>query len=236
MLSAVKLLGRKHSSTLGFFPDGAFEDHADRGHLLAASISDNELAGYCAFRVSKGRAMIAHLCVGEKYRSAGVAKQLFAAVKVHAQERDLCGIGLHCRRDYPATNLWPKLGFVPVKNKPGRGIDGSELTLWWHALPAADLLSQTEASEKRLEVVIDCNVFRDLHDTTDKRNEQARYLAADWLAAHIELCTVQELRVELNRIPLAVPREDLMRCAQRYRLLESPPVRTTEICEELGAV
>jgi GNAT superfamily N-acetyltransferase len=236
LLPAVKLLGRKHSGTLGFFPDGAFEDHAARGHLLAASFGDTELAGYCAFRVSKGRAMIAHLCVAESHRGVGVAKKLFAALKAHAQDRDLCGIGLHCRRDYPATDLWPKLGFVPVKNKPGRGIDGVELTLWWHVLPAADLFSQAEQSEKRLEVVIECNVFRDLHDKTEKRNEQAQYLAADWLTAHIELCAVQELLVELNRIPLPLPREALMRHAQRYRLLSSSTSRTDEIYAELKVV
>lgn len=236
LLAAVKLLGRKHSGTLGFFPDGAFEDHAARGHLLAASVGETVLVGYCAFRVSKGRAMIAHLCVAEAHREKGLAKKLFAGVKAHAQERDLCGIGLHCRRDYPSTNLWPKLGFVPVKNKPGRGIDGVELTLWWHALPAADLFSQPEASEKRLEVVIECNVFRDLHDTAVKRNEQAQYLSADWLAAHIELCAVQELLVELNRIPLPLPREGLMRHAQRYRLLSSSTTRTDEIYSELKVI
>ena len=236
LLPAVKLLGRKYSGTLGFFPDGAFDDHAARGHLLAASVGDTELAGYCAFRVSKGRAMIVHLCVAEAHHKKGIAKQLFAAVKTHAQERDLRGIGLNCRRDYPATNLWPKLGFVPVKNKPGRGIDGAELTLWWHVLPAADLFSQQEASEKRLEVAIDCNVFRDLHDTTEKRNEQAQYLAADWLTAHIELCVVQELLVELNRIPLPLPREALMRHAQRYRLLSCSTTRTDEIYAELKVI
>ncbi len=236
LLPVVKLLGRKHSGTLGFFPDGAFEDHAARGHLLAASVGDTELAGYCAFRVSKGRAMVAHLCVAETHRGAGVAKKLFAAVKAHAKERDLCGIGLHCRRDYPATDLWPKLGFVPVKNKPGRGIDGTELTLWWHGLPAADLFSQQDTSEQRLAVVIECNVFRDLHDTAEKRNEQAQYLAADWLAAHIELCAVQELLVELNRIPLPQPREALMRHAQRYRLLSPSAIRTDEIYAELRVI
>lgn len=236
LLPAVKLLGRKYSGTLGFFPDGAFEDHAARGHLLAASVGDTELVGYCAFRVSKGRAMIAHLCVAETYRRSGVAKHLFEAVKAYAQERDLRGIGLNCRRDYPATNLWPKLGFVPVKNKPGRGIDGAELTLWWHALPAADLFSQSETSEKRLEVVIECNVFRDLHDTAIKRNEQAQYLSADWLTAHIELCAVQELLVELNRIPLPMPREALMLHAQRYRLLSCSTTRTDEIYSELKVI
>ncbi len=57
LLPAVMLFGRKHSGILGFFPDGAFEDHAARGHLLAASVGDTELAGYCAFRVPESEIM-----------------------------------------------------------------------------------------------------------------------------------------------------------------------------------
>ena len=144
LLPAAKLLGRKYSATLGFFPDGAFEDHATRGHLLAASVGEAELAGYCAFRVSKGRAMIAHLCVAETHRGTGVAKKLFAGVKAHAQERDLRGIGLHCRRDYPAYGMWPKLGFAAIGSKPGRGADGTDLTFWWHDLHAEDLFTPFE--------------------------------------------------------------------------------------------
>lgn len=233
LLSSVKQLGRKHRNTLGFFPDGAFEDYAERGHLLAASLGNSELVGYCAFRVSKGRAMVAHLCVAEAYCRKGVARRLFDGVKAHAQTRDLRGIGLHCRRDYPASNLWPKLGFVPIRSKPGRGIDGAELTYWWHDLYANDLFTAIDAVDKRLRVVIDCNVFRDLHDTSEERNQEARYLAADWVAAQIELCAVGELQVELNRIVLPSPREDLLRHAQRYRSLAYDVDRSDEVFAEL---
>jgi len=68
--------------------------------------------------------MIAHLCVHEKFRKGGVARLLFEEVKAQAQLRDLRGVGLHCRRDYPATALWPRLGFAPRGSKPGRGSDG----------------------------------------------------------------------------------------------------------------
>lgn len=226
-------LGRKHSNTLGFFPDGAFQDHAARGHLLAASANGTELTGYCAFRVSRGRLMIAHLCVAEAWRGNGVARLLFDGVKAHAQARDLNGIGLHCRRDYPASDLWPKFGFVPIRSKPGRGVDGTELTYWWHDLHAADLFTAIDAVDKRLRVVVDCNVFRDLHDTSEERNKEAPYLAADWVAAQIELCSVGELQVELNRIALPAPREALLRHAQRYRSLAYDAARSEAVFAEL---
>jgi hypothetical protein len=40
LLPAVIQLGRKHSYTLGFFPDGAFEEHAELGQLLAVSVGE----------------------------------------------------------------------------------------------------------------------------------------------------------------------------------------------------
>ena len=233
MLASVKQLGRKHSTTLGFFPDGAFEDHAARGQLLAASIGDSELVGYCAFRISKGRAMIAHLCVAENHRGGGMAKKLFDSVKARAIERDLRGIGLHCRRDYPAYGMWPRLGFAPIGSKPGRGADGTELTFWWHDLHANDLFSEIADSDDRLRVVIDCNVFRDLHDTSEVRNKEAKFLRADWLSGQIELCIVNELFIEIDRLVLSLPRESLKRDAQRYRSIEYATRRADSIYEEL---
>ncbi|MDX2152747.1 MAG: GNAT family N-acetyltransferase [Bryobacteraceae bacterium] len=235
-LEAVMQLGRRHSNTLGFFPDGAFHDHAVRGHLLAASADATELAGYCAFRVSRGRLMIAHLCVAEVWRGKGVARLLFDGIKAYAQARNLYGIGLHCRRDYPANDLWPRLGFVPIRSKPGRGVDGTELTYWWHDLHAADLFSAIDAVDKRLRVVVDCNVFRDLHDTSTERNKEAPFLAADWVAAQVELCSVGELQVELNRIALTELREALLRHAQRYRSLAYNTARSDAVFSELMAL
>jgi GNAT superfamily N-acetyltransferase len=233
LLPAVKLLGRKYSGTLGFFPDGAFDDHAARGHLLAASVGDTELAGYCAFRVSKGRAMIAHLCVAEAHQKKGIAKQLFEAVKARAQERDLRGIGLHCRRDYPAYGMWPKLDFAAIGSKPGRGTDGIDLTFWWHDLHTEDLFTPFEDADDRLRVVLDCNIFRDLHDTSEKRNQEAKFLTADWLSGQIELCIVKELFNELDRLLLPLPREPLRRDAHRYRCLDHDEPRADVIYEEL---
>lgn len=214
---------------MGFFPEGAFDDHAARGHLLAAVTEDSELVGYSAFRVTKGRAMIAHLCVADAHRGKGVAKSLFEGVKAYALERDLRGVGLHCRRDFPAYAMWPKLGFAAIGSKPGRGTDGVELTFWWHDLHAKDLFSPFEDADDRMRVVMDCNVFRDLHDVSEVRNQEAGFLRADWLSGQIELCIVKELFNELDRLVLPLPRAPLRRDAHRYRCLDNDESHTESI-------
>lgn len=180
--------------------------------------------------------MIAHLCVAESHRGTGVAKRLFDGVKDYAQKHELRGVGLYCRRNYPAYTMWPKLGFAPIASKRGRGADGADLTYWWHDLHAQDLFTQAEEIDERLGVVIDCNVFRDLHDTSEKRNEEAKYLLADWITGHIELCVVNELFIEIDRIPLPCLRESLRRDASRYRRLEYESERTNTFYEEIKAI
>lgn len=177
--------------------------------------------------------MVAHLCVAEAHRGGGVARKLFESVRVYAQERELRGIGLHCRRDYPAYGMWPKLGFAPIGSKPGRGADGVDLTFWWYDLHAEDLFTPFENTDDRLCVVMDCNVFRDLHDTSEERNQEAKFLRADWLSGQIQLCVVNELFIELDRIVLSLPREPLRREARNYRSLEHEEFRANSIYEEL---
>lgn len=46
----VKALGRKNSATLGFMPDGGFEDHA-RNKCIIIAHDGKTLAGYLMFRV-----------------------------------------------------------------------------------------------------------------------------------------------------------------------------------------
>ena len=235
-LANVKQLGRKHRKTLGFFPDGAFDDHAARGMLLIAEDQSNELVGYCVYRSSKGRAMIVHLCVAQPFQGNGIARLLFEGVKRYARQCELVGVGLHCRRDYPATQMWPKLGFAPRNTKPGRGADGADLTFWWYDLNARDLWSDIEESDDRLLVVIDCNVFRDLHDDDEERNQEASFLTADWLSGQIQLCIVDELFIEIDRLPLSSPREQWVRDARSYRELKYDDTQSQEITQELKEI
>jgi ribosomal protein S18 acetylase RimI-like enzyme len=232
-LDWVKTLGRKHSDTLGFFPNGAYEEHAAKGHLLVAASQSGTLAGYCAFRISKGRAMIAHLCVAPDFERRGAATALCDAVKRIARERDLNGVGLHCRRDYPAYGAWSKFGFIPRGSKPGRGEDGADLTFWWFDLRPQGLFSDLPPNDEGLVAVMDFNVFRDLHDQTEDRNREAPYLLADWLTGQLELCVVDELFVEIDRLPLPRPRDQWVHDARRYRELAHPEGRAALIYGEL---
>ncbi len=130
-LKTVKVLWRANSDTLGFLPDGAFSDYANKHGILVAVDSDDTCVGYLLHRVAKDRATIAHLCIADTARGQGHATALVRHLV--ATTGDLRGIGLRCRRDFPAYRLWPKLGFAVVNEAPGRAADGSELTLFWLA-------------------------------------------------------------------------------------------------------
>ncbi len=49
LYQAVKKLGRKYAATLGFMPDGGFDDYADRCNIITAS-EDGQLEGYLMSR------------------------------------------------------------------------------------------------------------------------------------------------------------------------------------------
>lgn len=73
-LPAVKKLGKENAATLGFFPEGAFDDHAKK-KLIFAAIDENEnCLGYLLYRISNSRASITHLCINEKFRRSGAAR------------------------------------------------------------------------------------------------------------------------------------------------------------------
>jgi hypothetical protein len=50
-LTVVKDLGRKNSKTLGFFPEGAFEEHAAKGCVIVARSGKDDFYGYLLYRV-----------------------------------------------------------------------------------------------------------------------------------------------------------------------------------------
>ena len=66
--SDVKTLGRKNSATLGFMPDGGFEDHAKNRCIIVAH-DGKVLAGYLMYRVvfSLSRVCIFNLFVSVVY-------------------------------------------------------------------------------------------------------------------------------------------------------------------------
>ncbi len=217
-LEAVKALWRNHADTLGFFPEGAFQEYAAKKQILVALDNTGNFLGYLLFRITPSRndASIVHLCVDPKRRSQGTAKELVKELLQHTKQ--LRGVGLRCRRDFSASKLWPKLGFSPVSELAGKSINGSTLTYWWYDNNHPDLFTHAKKEEldQKLKVAIDANVFIDLKKES---NEESMALTADWLRDSIAICVTDEIFNEIHRSPDPIEREECRRFATTFHQL-----------------
>ena len=128
-LDDVKQVWRANSQWLGFYPSGAFDERARKRQIIIA-VGAGRLAAYILYYTTRNRRVtVTHLCVAEEFRGKGLAVRLID--RLRQDTKDMLGIGLHCRRDYPAWPAWPALGFVAVKERAGRSADGTELTYFW---------------------------------------------------------------------------------------------------------
>lgn len=227
-------LHRLNSRTLGFLPVGAFEEHARLGQIIAA-LEGDELLGYLLYRVARERAAIVHLCVASNARGRGISRLLVEQLK--QDTKHLEGIGLRCRRDYDINHLWSKFGFEAVSSKAGRGRDGAELTFWWFSHGHPDLLSRaTQPDPIRQRMVIDANVFYDLHFRSTPESEDSKALLADWVQASIEIVITKELRNEIEKAPDEELRRASRAEATRYLTLPSDDRLFQRLCAELRSL
>lgn len=228
-LQSVKLLWRTSSTTLGFFPDGAFEEYAAKRKILVALDDENRCIGYLLYRSYRGRFItIHHLCVNKAMRSQGIAKKLVAYLKTIT--KDHYGIRLSCRRDFEANKIWPRLGFVAQSNIPGKNKEGKELTVWWfdYGHPNLFTLAAKKQVASKLQIVIDANIFFDLNDKNG--NEESKALQADWLQDSLELCITDELFNEINRNENALERRNKLNIAHnRYTRVDYEQVQVENV-------
>jgi len=227
-------LYRKDAKTLGFLPVGAFEENASKRQVLIARTTQDSCAGYLLFRVAKGKAAIVHLCVSESHRQKGIARALVE--RLCAETKHLAGIGLHCRRDYDSNGMWPRFGFVARHTKHGRGQDEAELTYWWLDHNHPDLFSLSLAGEDRTPVVIDANVFLDIHQRDTPDSEDSKALLSAWLQDSIELCLTNEIYNDLHRATDTSVRRRSNAFVTKYRVLRTDATKVQKLAEELGSV
>jgi GNAT superfamily N-acetyltransferase/predicted nucleic acid-binding protein len=233
-LADVIKLHRADSHRLGFFPKGAFEDHARARQILLALNQGSEVLGYLLYRVAKQRAIIVHLCTAPGARGKGVARALVEDLK--RLSKPLAGIGLRCRQDYDMKYVWAKFGFTAVDRKAGRSQDGHELTFWWFDHGHPDLFSLAQsADEHRQKVVVDANVFFDLQGPDLRDSEDSKALLADWVQANIELCVTKEILNEIDRGGDAKLRARSKAAATRYATVRSDDTVFQRVCDDLKA-
>ncbi len=232
-LPKVKNLGRKNSKTLGFFPEGAFDEHASKGRILIARSKEGEFYGYLLYRVShRGGvwpvAVIVHLCVDSSSRNIGVARTLVGELRNITRDGFL-RLEVNCRRDYKANGLWPKIGFVYKGESTGRGRRRRTVSKWeleFRQLPLLALLKQEEA-EKKIRAVIDANILYRLQDSVPKEgvnerllSEEAKALLGVWLGRDIALMITRETFNEIHRHNDPVQRKRRLNYARSYGSLE----------------
>ena len=214
-------LGDKHRSRLGQLPFAGFHAAAE-GHNIVLAVRTHtdgaeDLAGYCLYAptVRADRyARIAHLCVTEDARGHGVAGRLVDVVMDRCADRQ--GLRLKCRDDWEAADLWPSLGFEPVRSRTGRGKTKEPMTEWVrHNESATNLLSLPVEDPDRLLAGVDNNVFCDLHGASISRRKQFSGSVALLAAAEqIRLARPFSLTGELNRTVDQRQRDALLQTAQ----------------------
>lgn len=214
-LIAVKELWRANKATLGFLPDGAFNEYASKRMILVALNPDGECIGYLLYRLSRMRVIIAHLCVREDQRRRGVARLLFEGLK--ARTSQCFDIVLNCRRDFAANSIWPQLGFFPIGDRIGRSKQRRFLDRWLYDYGKPTLFSAVSTSKSR--AVLDASVLFDLQGPVSKKTEESKALEASWLRESVVLCLTDEIYLEINRHSDRSERDRCRRFARNFTLL-----------------
>lgn len=222
---AVDALMRDNSRTLGFLPMEALRDYLEKGTVLGIKLEGDKLIGYLLYAAYADRFRIVHLCVSEDFQGQGNARRLFESLRSEATTQNR--IVLNCRNDFPANDMWDKLGFIPLSEKPGRSEEGSRLTHWEFLLSKRNQLDlfQFEAQESydSINVVIDAQVFFDFDDPSRSGAEQSRALFSDYLVDTINPWITNEIYVEINRNQDDRQRENSRRKAREFNEVQHDP-------------
>lgn len=193
-LAAVLALGKKASATVGFLTDTAFAERAHQGTLLTAIIG-GEVAGYVLYDLPRDEVRIVQLVVALEYRGRGLARQLVDAVAAdHSNRR---GIFLTCRNDFDADSLWRELDFLPLRERPGRNLDGKPLTRWFRSFGQPDLFSLLHEQDTRPVAVLDASAFFDVVAPSPKA--YALQLRADPLVEHVRFAVADHVLNEIHK-------------------------------------
>ena len=197
-LDAVDELMKPNTRTIGFLPREVLRDHLDKGWVFGASTRDGRLIGYLLYASYLDRFRVVQLCISRDFRNKGVARQLIETLKMSATSQKV--MRLRCRNDFPANSLWPKFGFVPIDERPGRSKEGSLLTLWRLTLALDDQfeLFRANVSDTILDVIIDAQIFFDFDRQDSAVTRPSKSLVSDLFVDSVNLWYTDELLNDIN--------------------------------------
>jgi hypothetical protein len=170
--------------------------------------------------------------VAADHRGQGLASTLVDAVaRDHAERR---GMLLHCRNDFPAHQVWDKLDFLPVGERPGKSFDGKALTRWFRPFGRPDLFTYLEEADSRPVATMDACVFFDLVALRPK--PLAQQLRADWLGEHVRLAVTDQLLVEIRDGTDAGERRRQRTAADQFRMASTPRSAWSPVFQHLREI
>ena len=216
-LNSVDALRQRNTKTLGFLAKGALSHYLDSGGGLGLKSQDNRLVAYLLFARHKYHIRIIHLCVDDEARETGYARVLVEQLILVARNHDIGVIKLRCRRDYSAHYMWPKLGFIPLSEKPAR-TSGQRLTQWCLVIEGRGELDlfHIAVSDQKVNAVIDAQIFFHLHESDDDQTVISKGLQADFLDDLLQLYVTDEIFVEIDRSDSDEQREISRRNAHSF--------------------
>jgi GNAT superfamily N-acetyltransferase/predicted nucleic acid-binding protein len=224
LLEQAQALGDSETRNLGLLTREAWREYARAGHILVALVSNGDetdaLAGYAAYRTPRQEIALAHLMVAPTMRGQKIAAALVREVR--RRHPDRLGVLAKCRRDWAAAGMWPKLGFTARGDRPGRSAQGYPLTDWWLDFGHPNLVTW-EPSPTSVGVVMDANVFIDLHGTNPGPQSGLTQEIFDRLDDRITPLVTPELSNELNRNKDSAERARLLTIAQSHPALAVSP-------------
>lgn len=228
---------KRNSRTLGFLTEETLlEGFLNKEGALGAKTDDGQLRGYLLYYAAYPHFRITHLCVSEDFREQGIEKQLLEYLKNSATTQK--NVKLNCRRDFSANNIWPKLGFVALGEKPGRSKERHPLTLWRLTLAKDDQLSlfQANTSEETLDVIIDAQIFFHFDEPDSDNSKPSKELLADFLVDSLELWITDELFNEINRNDDPNQRKKSRNSARRFFKIDPEPISVAHFDEKLRQI
>ena len=198
-LDAVDELMKPNTGTVGFLPRAVLEDYLRKGSVLGAKAQDGQLIGYLLYGDYPDRFRIGQLCVRDDFRNQGLARKLIDALKRSTSTQKV--MMLRCRNDFEANSMWPKLGFVPIDEKPGRSKERHLLTLWRLTLAPDDQLALFRAniSDTVLDVVIDTQIFFDFDRQDNEVTQPSKALVSDLFVDSVNLWFTDELFSDIKQ-------------------------------------
>lgn len=229
-LESVDELMKLHSQTLGFLPRAAIRDYLCKEGVIGAKNERDQLIGYLLYGKNRDYFRICQLCVMKRHRGRGIARRLLDSLKESATTQKL--IKLHCRRDFPANEMWPKLGFVALHERLGRSKEGYPLTMWCLTLAPDDQLSlfQAKTSDDRLDIVIDAQILYDLNEADNEKTRPSKALFSDFTVDLLRPWITDELFNEIERQEDQELRSRSRKIAQNFPSVE-PERRLAEYFE-----